>query len=193
MISLRIGILIFDGVEELDFVGPWEVFSYVNKVQAHPTRMLLVAPSAPVQAYNGLRVLPDCTLGDCPRLDTLIVPGGKGRLQAMHDPMILDFLRERYEGLQFLGSVCTGALILAEAGLLDGRCATTHHTALDELGGYPSITVRPDRVVRDGNVLSAAGVTAGIDLAFQLVEELFGTDVALAVDRGIEFDRYTKT
>jgi len=118
---LRVGLLLFEGVEELDFVGPWEVLSYVNKIVEGSLEMVAVGVGAPIRAFNGLRFLPDVTLGDCPELDILIVPGGKGRLRQMSEGTTLDFVRDRYPKLQYLASVCTGSFILAEAGLLDGK------------------------------------------------------------------------
>ena len=190
---MRIGLLLFEDVEELDFVGPWEVLSYVNKIDEGSVEMISVGIGAPIRAFNGLRFLPDVTLGDCPELDILIVPGGKGRLRQMYEKATLDFLRDRYPHLKYLASVCTGSLILAEAGLLEGKKATTHHSAYDELDEYPEIELVRDRVVRDGKVISAGGVASGIDLAFDLVEELFGDEVASGVRRGIEYSRAHRT
>ncbi len=184
---MRAGILVFEGVEELDFVGPWEVLSYVNKIERDSLDLMTVSPAAPVRAYNGLMFLPDATLGDCPRLDILIVPGGKGRLEQMSCEPTLEFIRSAYPELQYLCSVCTGSFLLAEAGLLSGRSVTTHHGAFGEMEEYPDITLVRERIVRDGNIVSAAGVAAGIDLGFYLVEEIFGSKVAKAVGKGMEY------
>ncbi len=186
---MRVGLLLFEGVEELDFVGPWEVLSYVNKIVEGSLEMIAVGVGAPIRAFNGLRLLPDVTLGDCPELDILIVPGGKGRLRQMSRGTTLDFVRDRYPKLQYLASVCTGSFILAEAGLLDGKKTTTHHSAYEEMEGYPEIELVRERVVRDGKIISAGGVASGIDLALYLVEELFGDEVASGVRRGIEYPR----
>lgn len=184
---MRVGILVFDGVEELDFVGPWEVLSYVNKVESDSIDLMTVSPAAPVKAYNGLMFLPDVTLGDCPRLDILIVPGGKGRLKQMSCEPTLAFLRSAYPDLQYLCSVCTGSFLLAEAGLLDGRSVTTHHGAFREMEEYTDITLVRERIARDGNIVSAGGVASGIDLGFYLVKEIFGAEVAGAVGKGMEY------
>ncbi len=186
---MRVGLLLFEGVEELDFVGPWEVLSYVNKIVEGSLEMIAIGVGAPIRAFNGLRFLPDVTLGDCPELDILIVPGGKGRLRQMSRGTTLDFVRDRYPKLQYLASVCTGSFILAEAGLLDGKKTTTHHSAYEEMEGYPEIELVRERVVRDGKIISAGGVASGIDLALYLVEELFGHEVASGVRRGIEYPR----
>lgn len=184
---MKVGVLVFDGVEELDFVGPWEVLSYTNKLRPGSFEMVLVGTYSPVTAFNGLKVIPDTTIERCHPLDMLIVPGGKGRLHEMHNQTTLDFIRRQHPGLKILASVCTGAFLLAEAGLLDGRRATTHYMALDELRGYGKIDVRTERITRSGNVLCAAGVSSGMDLALYIVGELFGSDLPPEVARRIEY------
>lgn len=184
---MKVGVLVFPGVEELDFVGPWEVLSYANKLQPEALEMILVGTESPVTAFNRLRVIPDVLLEECPRLDILVVPGGKGRLQAMHDRRILQFIQRQAPGLRYLTSVCTGAFLLAEAGLLQGKRATTHFSAIDELRAYPEIEVVPERVVQTGNVICAAGVSSGIDLSLYLLTLLFGEQAAQAVARNIEY------
>jgi len=184
---VRVGVLVFAGVEELDFVGPWEVLSYANKLQPGALEMILVGTETSVTAYNRLRVIPDLTLEQCPQLDILVVPGGKGRLQAMHDQRILQFIRQQAPGLRYLTSVCTGAFLLAEAGLLQGRQATTHFSAIAELQAYPGIEVVPERVVQTGNVICAAGVSSGIDMSLYLLTQLFGEQTAQAVAKNIEY------
>lgn len=184
---MKIGVLIFDGVEELDFVGPWEVLSYANKLRPGAHEMLLVGTASPVRACNGLRVLPDVTIADCPQLDILVAPGGKGRLREMHNPSTLSFIRSQYPDLRYLASVCTGAFLLAEAGLLDGREATTHFTALEELRTYQNIKVVSERVVHTANVICAAGVSSGLDLGLYLLKELYGQALADQVARNIQY------
>lgn len=185
---LTIGILVFPQVEELDFVGPFEVLSYINKVRPDSTRVLLVAEtSAPVAAFNGLRFIPDTTLQDCPPLDLVVVPGGKGRLAAMKNPAILTFIRRQQQNARLVTAVCTGAFLLAEAGLLAGKTATTYHTAFAELEGY-GVRVVARKVVRDGGIVTAGGVSSGLELGFYLLRELFGADVAQEVARKIEYD-----
>lgn len=184
---MRIGVLVFDGVEELDFVGPWEVLSYANKLHPEAAEMLLVGTHSPVTAFNRLRVLPDLTIDDCPQLDVLVVPGGKGRLREMHNRDTLAFIQRQYPGLRYLTSVCTGAFLLAEAGLLSGLRATTHFSALEELRHYPEITVVEERVVHSGKVICAAGVSSGIDLGLWLLQDLFGAELAEQVAKNIEY------
>ncbi len=189
MITIKVGVLVFDGVEELDFVGPWEVLSYANKISPGSLQMHLVGTHSQIRAFNNLKVLPDLTLEKCPQLDILVVPGGKGRLREMYNSTILQFIREQYMGLSWLTSVCTGAFFLAEAGLLQGRQATTHFSAIEELAKYPGINVQAERIVQDGNIISAAGVASGIDLGLYLLETLFGPELANQVATSIEYRR----
>ncbi|WP_333803551.1 DJ-1/PfpI family protein [Sulfurospirillum sp.] len=184
---ITIGIVIFPQVEELDFVGPFEVLSYINKVQSNSTKVLLIAPSLdPVQAFNGLRILPDVTLHDCPHLDILLFPGGKGRTQWMKEPSIQNFIHKQHENVTYLASVCTGAFFLAEAGVLMGKEATTYHSAFDELSRY-GVNVVSSKVVQDGKIITAGGVSSGIELGFYLLRELFGVKIAQEVAQKIEY------
>lgn len=186
---MRVGVLVFDGVEELDFVGPWEVLSYANKIRPGSLQMYLIGTHSPTRAFNNLRVLPDLVLDDCPQLDILVLPGGKGRLREMRNPAILQFIQRQYTQLRWLASVCTGAFFLAEAGLLQGRRATTHFTAVEELAAYPGIDVQQERVVQDGKIVCAAGVASGLDLGLYLLENLFGKELADQVATNIEYHR----
>ena len=188
-----IGILIFPEVEELDFVGPFEVLSYINKVQPNSTRVQLAADSTgPVNAFNGMMLLPHTTLEHCPPLDVLVVPGGKGRLTAMLNPSIRAFIQQQAQTAQYITSVCTGALILAEAGLLAGKKATTYHTAFAELEQY-STQVIPAKVVHDGRIITSGGVSSGIELGFYLLKELFGPALSQEVARKIEYNIDVRT
>ena len=184
---ITIGILIFPQVEELDFVGPFEVLSFVNKIAPDSTRVLLVAESLePIRAANGLRVLPELTLQDCPELDILLTPGGKGRLVAMKNPAIKAFVLQQAKTARYVTSVCTGAFFLAEVGLLTGKRATTYHENFAELAAY-SVQVIPSKLVRDGAVITAGGVSSGLELGFCLLKDLFGASVAKAVADKIEY------
>lgn len=185
---ITIGILIFPQVEELDFVAPYEVVSYINKLTPASTQVFIIADSSkPVQAFNGLKIIPDITLGECPQLDVLIVPGGKGRNIAMQDTAIQRFITRQASTAMYIASVCTGAFLLAEAGLLEGRRATTYHTALAELAAYPNVTVEKRKVVQDGKIITAAGVSSGLELGFYLLSLLFGRDAAQTVADKIEY------
>lgn len=185
---VTIGIVIFPDVEELDFIAPLEVLNYINKIQPNSTRILLVAPTLePVQAFNGLRVLPDVTFKNCPKLDILLFPGGKGRIKWMKEASIQTFIKTQKENVRYLASVCTGAFFLAEAGLLKGKKATTYHSAFDELSRY-EITIISSKVVHDGNIVTAGGVSSGLELGFYLLRELFGISLAQEVASKIEYN-----
>ncbi|MEU4061633.1 GlxA family transcriptional regulator [Streptomyces wedmorensis] len=182
-------VVLFDDVQSLDVTGPVEVFAGAGRAAGDPDAYPIRTASldgGPVRTHSGLRLLPDTTLdealADGPP-HTLVVPGGEGTRAP--DPVLIDWLREHAPRAGRLVSVCTGALLLAEAGLLDGHRATTHWIACDHLARrYPGVDVDPDPIfVRDGRLATSAGVTAGIDLALALVEEDLGRDVALTVAR----------
>ncbi|MFE5513129.1 GlxA family transcriptional regulator [Streptomyces sp. NPDC056529] len=182
-------VVLFDGVLSLDVSGPVEVFAGAGRATGDPSAYPIRTASpdgGPVRTQSGLRLLPDTTLADAVAdgpPHTLVVPGGEGTRTP--DPALIDWLRTHGPRARRLVSVCTGALLLAEAGLLDGRRATTHWNTCDHLARcYPGVDVDPDPIfVRDGHVATSAGVTAGIDLALALVEEDLGRDAALTVAR----------
>jgi len=184
----RIVVVVYPGIQSLDAVGPIEVFSTANREagRVEYTTELVATKGSTVRATSGLVLGVDHRLsgvrGD---LDTLVVAGGDGTVEAMGDRALLDGVRRLAGRSRRVTSVCSGAFILAETGLLDGRRATTHWSWCDALAeGYPAITVEPDPIfVRDGNVYTSAGVTAGMDLALALVEDDLGRDIALAVAR----------
>ncbi len=193
-----VGILIFDGVEVLDFAGPYEVFSRTRLTpgaearrsdESAPFRVFTVARTREaITATGGLRVLPDHDFADAPPIDLLVVPGGFGTRPLLEDAETLEWIRARSGQARQVASVCTGALLLARAGLLSGRRATTHWNALDLLGSLdPTVTVeRGVRFVEDG-IVTSAGVAAGIDMSFQLVSRLCGRAVAEETARYIEY------
>ncbi len=184
----------FDDAQVLDITGPLEVFSRTSRwlidegLTVEPAYELVLAAkrSGPLTMSSGLRLVADSTLDELPApIDTLIVAGGRGAPAALRDRGLIEFLQWTASRVRRLCSVCTGAFILAEAGLLDGRVATTHWRACRDLAkSYPRVKVESDPIfVRDGNLFTSAGVTAGIDLALALVEEDHGRRVALAVAR----------
>ena len=179
---MRIAIALFDGVEELDFAGPWEVLAYWAREVAADAEVFTVAKSLdPVTAAKGLRVLPDRSWDDAGQIDVVIMPGGRGsRALLGADEPLHDRLRVLAAGGTLMTSVCTGALVYAAAGMLRGRPATTHWDNLDELAALDgTIEIRPDdRYVDDGDVITAAGVSAGIDMALHLVVRLDSADAA---------------
>ncbi|MFE9401335.1 GlxA family transcriptional regulator [Streptomyces sp. NPDC006530] len=179
-------VVLFDHVQSLDVTGPAEVFAAAGRVLGDPGAYQVRFASldgAPVVSHSGLRLMADGALADAASADILLVPGGDGA--ATPDPRLVTWMRAHGPRAGRLVSVCTGSLLLAEAGLLDGRRATTHWALCSRLAhGYPAVQVEPDPIfVRDGNIATSAGVTAGIDLSLALVEEDHGRDVALAVAR----------
>ena len=196
MTRKRVGILIFPNVEVLDFCGPFEVFSVTRlheerrREETSPFEVLLLAESMdPVVATGGLRVLPHQGLETCPPLDILVVPGGWGTRREIHNPHVLAWIAQRAKEVETLTSVCTGAMLLAQAGLLDGRRATTHWRSLDWMRqSFPAIRVQNDlHVVDEGAVLTSAGISAGIDMALLVVTRYFGEGVGRATARHMEY------
>jgi transcriptional regulator GlxA family with amidase domain len=195
-----VGILVFDGVEVLDFAGPFEVFSRTRlspgldsrrSAETAPFDVFTVARSrAVVTATGGLEIVPRHGFDDAPRIDLLVVPGGFGTRALLDDAETLEWIRRVAGAARKVASVCTGSLLLARAGLLAGRRATTHWGALDLLEslGAGVRVERGSRVVEDG-IVSSAGVAAGMDMSFHIVESLFGRDVADETARYIEYHR----
>ncbi|MEU8845805.1 GlxA family transcriptional regulator [Streptomyces sp. NPDC048564] len=176
--------VLFDGVQSLDVTGPLEVFAGAEKHRAGTYRIRTASlDGAPVRTSSHLTVVPDESLTDVCEPHTLLVPGGEGTRGPQ--PGLTDWLRQHGPRAERLVSVCTGAILLAAAGLLDGRRATTHWAYCDKLArDHPAVEVDPDPIfVRDGRVATSAGVTSGIDLALALVEEDLGRDVALGIAR----------
>ncbi len=192
----RVGILVFPEVEVLDFCGPFEVFSAVRLDEARrredpsPYEVVLVAEEGGVViATGGLKVVADHALDDGPPLDVLVVPGGWGTRKEMSNDRLIAWIADRGRQVATLASVCTGALLLGQAGLLDGRRATTHWKSLGLLRErFPAITVVDDlHVVEDGQVITSAGISAGIDLALRVVVRHHGEAVARATSRHMEY------
>src|SRR5215813_6029266 len=192
----RVGIVVFDDVEVLDVCGPFEVFSVTRldesrrREEPSPFEVLLLGERpGTVVASGGLKLAPDVTLADCPPLDVLVLPGGWGTRQQIHNSSLLAWIGERGRRVPVLTSVCTGAMLLGHAGLLDGRRATTHWRSLDWMrDSFPRVTVEDAlRVVEDGNVLTSAGISAGIDMALRVVARYHGEPVARATARHMEY------
>lgn len=192
----RVGILIFHDVEVLDFCGPFEVFSVTRlneqrrREDASPFQVVLIAETKdPVVASGGLRVLPDYTLDDCPRLDILVVPGGWGTRKEINNEKLLNWIRARASEVETLSSVCTGSVLLGKAGLLDGRRATTHWRALSWMREVlPQVIVEDSwHVVVDDNIYTSAGISAGIDMALRIVGNHYGDEIAQATARQMEY------
>jgi transcriptional regulator GlxA family with amidase domain len=192
----RVGILVFADVEVLDFCGPFEVFSVTRldedrrRQDKSPYEVVLVADQpGVVTATGGLKVVPDHTLDDCPPLDVLVVPGGWGTRREMNNDRLIAWVTDRARQVTTLTSVCTGSLLLGKAGLLDGKRATTHWRVLEEMRGwFPAVKVIDDQhVVEEGNVITSAGISAGIDMALRVVARHHGDAVARATARHMEY------
>lgn len=184
------GLLIFDDAEELDFTGPWEVFTASAMLRDHADTALLIAERpGPVRCAKGIRVLPDQTLADHPPLDVLLVPGGMGTRREVANPVLTDWIRTVSATAAWTTSVCTGALLLHEAGPARGRRVATHHAFEETLRERGDITVTSDaRYVVDGTLVTSQGVSAGIDMALWLIGALHGRDHSRAVRRYIQYE-----
>lgn len=180
---LTIGLLLFPNITQLDLTGPYEVFSRLPD-----TRVLLIAATvAPVRTEWGLTIIPDATFDDAPELDLLCVPGGWGVNKMLEDDTLLAFVRARGQHVRYVTSVCSGALLLGAAGLLNGYRATTHWASHDLLASFGAISVH-ERVVIDRNRITGAGVSAGIDLALVIAAKLFDPSTSQEVQLAIEYD-----
>jgi len=189
---ITIAVALFDAVEELDFAGPWEVLAvWASTWPGDEVSVFTVAESSePVTCAKSLRVLPERTWERLDDVDVLVYPGGRGVMSQLGDERIRTRLRRRAERGTLMTSVCTGALMYADAGLLDGRAATTHWSALEDLSELGrDIDVRPEaRFVDSGEVITAAGVSAGIDMALHLIARLHSEERAREVRRHIQYD-----
>ena len=195
----RVGILIFPDVDVLDFCGPYEVFSVARLhedrrwEECSPFEALIIAErKGPVTAASELVVIPNHTVTDCPSLDILVVPGGWGVRQEIGNERLIGWIRSQGSRAETITSVCTGAMLLGAAGLLDGRQATTHWRSLQWMrDSFPSVEVRDDeRVVQDGPVITSAGISAGIDMALTVVARYHGAAIAKATARHMEYPLY---
>ena len=180
--TLHIGLLVFPGVQQLDLTGPYEVFATLPEVRVH----LVWKNLDPLLSSTGLSLKPTQTFVDCPALDVLCIPGGKGIDVLLEDAETLAFIKHQATTVKYLTSVCTGALVLGAAGLLQGKRATTHWASHDLLEKFGAIAVH-ERVVRDGNLMTGGGVTAGIDFALTLASELFDELHAQTVQLQLEY------
>jgi transcriptional regulator GlxA family with amidase domain len=191
---MKFGILIFPGVEELDFVGPWEMLTMWKQVAGGPETCLLVAQEdTPVVCAKGMSVNPHVSFERCPALDVLLVPGGQGTRTAVNNDTLVQFVARQSAGCEAVLSVCTGAFLLHAAGFLQGRKATTHWGSLDRLAALGDVQVLQDRYVRDGKVWSSAGVSAGIDLMLAFIAATAGDDAAGKVQFSSEYYPSEKT
>ena len=180
---MEIGFLVYPRHTPLDLVGPWEVLSRVPDARSH----LIWTRPGPVQAYRQMEIIATIAFEDVPKLDVLVIPGGPGQLSLMKHASLLEFLRKQAKTATWVASVCTGSLLLGQAGLLKGRKATTHWLARDTLKALGAKVVE-ERYVIDGKFATSAGVSAGIDLALELVRRIAGEECAKTIQLEIEYD-----
>lgn len=187
----HVAILVFPEVEVLDFAGPFEVFAVANELTGFDTFHTFTVGETPgsIRARNGLKIVADHTLETAPQPHVLVIPGGFGTRALLRKPGVLEWLRQRAHKAEHVVSVCTGTLVLAQAGLLDGLRVTTHHENLADLAALaPNATVDPTaRFTDNGHVLTSAGISAGIDVSLHLVATLLGSEIATATARYMEY------
>ena len=198
-----VGIFIFDEVDILDFSGPYEVFSRTRTKPGIESRknnnsapfnvFTISKTQKTIQVSGGLQVLADYSFKNSPKIDILLIPGGLGTRPLLQSKETISWILDVAEGASLLTSVCTGSLLLAQAGLLENKTATTHWGALDLLKNHsPSTKIMRDQRVVDDGIITSAGVSSGIDMAFQVVAKLFGDDIAADTAKYIEYQRTTE-
>jgi transcriptional regulator GlxA family with amidase domain len=187
--TMTIGVLLFDGAEELDFVGPWEVFTMAAQIDDGFEVVTVAERAETVTAAKGMRILPDHGFADAPALDLVLVPGGRGTRVEVNNLALLDWIATVASNCQWVTSVCTGSLLLTAAGPAKGKRVTTHWGFIETLRARGEAEVVENiRYVRDGNVVTAAGVSAGIDMALWLVGQIREPAFARQVQRAMEYD-----
>lgn len=185
---MNFGILVFNQVEELDFVGPWEMLTMWQKNANGPANCIIVGQSTkPIMCAKGLSINPHVSFATCPPLDYLLVPGGQGTRLEVSNSVLIDFVANQAKSCKAVLSVCTGSFLLHAAGLLAGRKATTHWGSLERLRALGDVTVVEQRYVQDGNIWSAAGVSAGTDLMLAFIGSVAGDAVAGKVQLASEY------
>lgn len=192
----KVGILLFDDVEVLDFAGPFEVFAVTTAKQDEgelysPFEVTTISEDGQmITARNGLKVQPDYSFGTAPAYDLLVIPGGMGTRRLVHNKVVVAWIAERFAEVQWMTSVCTGAFLLAEADLLEGKRATTHWASIERMRDtYPSVIVEEDvKFVDEDRIVTSAGISAGINMAFHMVSRLLGKEVAKETARTMEYD-----
>ncbi|MFB6367357.1 DJ-1/PfpI family protein [Paenibacillus elgii] len=194
-----VGIFVFDDVEVLDFAGPFEVFSVteysdqdMDTPESNPFLVKLVSEKGElVQACNGLKVQPDYSFDNAPHFDILVIPGGiSAREKEIYNEKVIQWISQRMGSVELMLSVCTGALLLAKAGLLNGKMATTHWASYDRLENeFPAVTVKRNvKFVDEGNIVTSGGISAGINMSFHVVKRLLGSEVARTTAKTMEYD-----
>jgi transcriptional regulator GlxA family with amidase domain len=187
---VTIGIVLFPDAEELDWAGPYEVFGMAAKIAQNARVVTIAERKDPVTSFNGLRVLPDCDFSDAPELDVVLVPGGLGTRKEVDNPVLTEWLAKIAPRCQWVTSVCTGSLVLHGAGLTHGKRITTHWGFIAQLRerATEATVLEQVRYVRDGNLVTAAGVSAGIDMSLWVVGQIWGIEHARRTQRMMEYD-----
>ncbi|HDR4898362.1 DJ-1/PfpI family protein [Bacillus cereus] len=187
-----VGIFLFNEVEVLDFAGPFEVFSITKVHEEKPFTVYTVSQNGEmITARNGLKVKPDYSIEDLPPVDILIIPGGKGaRENEVQNDIIINWIRQQMKEVKLITSVCTGALLLAKAGLLDGLKATTHWASIQTFKkDFPNVEVMENvKFVDEGHIITSAGISAGINMSFHIVKNLLGVEIAEETAKSMEYD-----
>jgi transcriptional regulator GlxA family with amidase domain len=188
-VKRTVAILLFPEVEELDFVGPWEIFTRVKRLEPALCEAFTVAPDGgEVRCANGLRVIADHSFASAPPADVLVVPGGAGTRAQVESPATVDYIRRADAAAEITTAVCTGSFLLERAGLLAGRRATTHWRSMEQLRALGSVRVAEgERWVDEGRIVTSAGVSAGIDMALHVVGRLWGPAMARRVQKAVEY------
>ncbi|MDA1513647.1 MULTISPECIES: DJ-1/PfpI family protein [Bacillus cereus group] len=187
-----VGIFLFNEVEVLDFAGPFEVFSITKVHEKKPFTVYTVSQNGEmITARNGLKVKPDYSIEDLPPVDILIIPGGKGaRENEVKNDIVINWIRQQMKEVKLMTSVCTGALLLAKAGLLEGLKATTHWASIQTFKkDFPNVEVMENvKFVDEGHIITSAGISAGINMSFHIVKNLLGVGIAEETAKNMEYD-----
>jgi transcriptional regulator GlxA family with amidase domain len=190
--KMKVGILLFNEVEVLDFAGPFEVFSVTNRENEKLFEVITIGETGElISARNGLKILPKASFKDKLDLDILIIPGGYGASHTeIKNKSVIEWIRDQKNKVKIIASVCTGAYLLAEGGILDNKSATTHWMDIDKFEDkYPTIKViRNIKFVDEGNILTSGGISAGINMSFHIIKRLFGSDIAKSTSKYMEYD-----
>jgi transcriptional regulator GlxA family with amidase domain len=187
MFPMRFAFIAYNQMEELDLIGPWEFMAYLNEAGHLEDCFIVAETMEPVRCAKGLVIQPHYAFDSCPPMDGLLVPGGRGSRTELKNPVFMAFLKEQGSACEHVLSVCTGAFLLARAGFLEGRSATTYWSMLKMLAAFGDIKVVEERFVRDGNVWTSAGVSAGMDLILAFISEVLGEELAEEAQFGTEF------
>jgi len=185
---MAFGILLFEGVEELDFVGPWEMLGMWSTYADGPKNCLTIAQaSGVIRCAKGLNVVADYNFENCPELTYLLVPGGFSVFDELKNKKLIDFIKQKASKAKYVLSVCSGSFLLHKAGLLEGKSVTTHWKAQQQLSDFPEVNIVSERYVQDGNIWTSAGVSAGIDMMLSFIENIAGEEAASIVQMNAEY------